>query len=226
MALAVVVALLAGAGAAVAVVLIVSRTGRAPHESAGTVPTTGRSPGGAASVGGGTATAPGTTASTSTTATTGTATSTGAGTGTAAGNSAYTGAHFTAEIPAGWKIEENDISKEGFTESKWRSPTTSADFALVDATPDRGGSPEQDAAPVRADLRRLSDYTEVAWGPGDLSGVNSWRWVFRASGAERVDYFFSACGEDFAVLGSTPTGSFAALLPTFTNLAGSVRGTC
>ena len=75
-------------------------------------------------------------------------------------------------------------------------------------------------------LQREAGYQEISYGPGDLSGVDSWRWIFRISGDERIDYFFSQCTSDFGVLGSTIPSRFNQLLATFKAVAESVQATC
>ena len=201
-------------------VLVLGGSSHPPHRVAAGAgrANAGAAPGSPAS-GSGASTTPSTTAQTTSTTST---TSPGGGSAT----STYSGTDFTAQIPAGWQIQENGAPEEGFIESKWRSPSNHSDFVLVDVSPQTARTPEQQGAPVRKDLSRLSSYTEVFWGPGNLPGEASWEWTFKASGDERVDYFFSACGNDIAVLGSSGVSRFTELVPTFTSFAGSVRGAC
>jgi hypothetical protein len=121
---------------------------------------------------------------------------------------------------------EDETQKEGYVESKWRNPANAGDTALIDAGRAPHLSLQQDAAPVHEALTKEQGYQEIYYGPGDLTGVASWMWVFRVSGDERIDYFFEKCTNGFAVLGSTVPGRFNQLRGTFRAVAQSVQSTC
>jgi hypothetical protein len=145
----------------------------------------------------------------------------------ALGLTPYRGAKISAEVPTGWRMTENEATKSGYVESKWIDPAGSGDYTLIDASAATTGlTLEQDAVPVHSALRQESDYHEVAYRTGDLSGVNSWMWIFEISGDERIDYFFNRCATGFAVLGSSPTARFAELKATFRAVAQSVQAAC
>jgi hypothetical protein len=149
--------------------------------------------------------------------------------GTSAGQAgfvAYRGQKIAARIPAGWKILEDEAQKEGYVESKWQSPTTAADTVLIDTSPATDLTLEQDAAPVHADLEKVDGYEEVSYGAGDLGGVESWMWIFRVSGDERIDYFFNSCGQGFGVLGSSESSHFAQMREIYRAVAQSTRAAC
>ena len=135
----------------------------------------------------------------------------------------YGGNAISAEIPSGWTAIENEVHKPGYVESKWRNPSDSNDTILIGTSPVTPDSLEEDAAPVHNALLRASGYQELSYGPGDLAGLQSWGWVFRISGDQRVDYFFNRCSSGFAVLGSTVPGRFAQLAATFRSVAESVN---
>jgi hypothetical protein len=135
----------------------------------------------------------------------------------------YRGADISAEIPAGWTTIENEVHKTGYIESKWSNPSDSNDTLLIDTSPATHDTLEQDAAPVHDALLAASGYQQVSYGPGDLAGVESWRWVFRISGDQRVDYFFNRCTSGYAVLGSTVPTRFDQLAATFRAVAESVQ---
>ncbi len=143
----------------------------------------------------------------------------------AASASPYNEGDFAAAPPPGWTRVENGRPRSTYVESKWHSPGNPSDFVLIDmslgALP-----PAQAAAPVRAALQKQAGYHELSFGPGDLTQASSTKWIFQQSSSERVDYFFSQCGHDFAVLGSTTPSAFGQMLPTFTQFADSVRATC
>jgi len=139
----------------------------------------------------------------------------------------YDGARITASIPAGWTIDENEVQKPSEVESKWSNPADTADYLLIDERPATHLTPEQDAAPVQASTEQTSGYHEIYYGAGDLTGVDSWMWVFGLPEAERIDYFFEKCSSTFGVLGSTGTDSFGQLRSTFRAVAQSVgSSTC
>lgn len=137
----------------------------------------------------------------------------------------YTGAIISARIPSGWRTIENEVHKPGYVESKWRDPAPLGDTVLIDTSPSTPGTLEQDAAPVHDALTKESGYKEIFYGPGDLASTQSWKWVFRVEGDQRVDYFFNHCASGYAVLGSAPPTHFSRLQAIFKTVAQSVRPT-
>ncbi len=132
----------------------------------------------------------------------------------------------TVSIPAGWAIEESEVQKPNEVESKWTNPADADEYLLIDERQATHLSPEQDAAPVHASTEQTGGYREIYYGAGDLTGVNSWMWVFQLPEAERIDYFFEKCTNTFGVLGSTSPGRFGELRSTFRAVAQSVESTC
>jgi hypothetical protein len=132
----------------------------------------------------------------------------------------------TASIPVGWTIEENEVRKPDEVESKWTDPADTSDYLLIDEHQATHLTPEQDAAPVHASTEQTSGYREVYYGGGDLTGVDSWMWVFELPEAERIDYFFERCTNTFGVLGSASAADFGQLKSTFRAVAQSVQSTC
>jgi hypothetical protein len=127
---------------------------------------------------------------------------------------------FTATPPAGFVAVEHAVSHGRYVESRWQA---GAEYALVDMSPRSGLSPEQAAAGVVRTTSAQPGYQQIAFGPGRLTRGPSAVWIFRLPGTERVDFFFSACGHDFGVLGVTTPGRFNDRLPDFAALANSVR---
>jgi hypothetical protein len=114
------------------------------------------------------------------------------------------------------------MPKSTFTESKWQNATDGSTL-LVDYQPASGASPKGQGAPVRRAVAKQPGYSESGWGPGDLPGKDSWKWTFSLpSQGESVDYFFSECGKDYAVLGTAPPDRFNALAGRFQAFAASV----
>jgi hypothetical protein len=132
----------------------------------------------------------------------------------------------TASVPAGWKIEESEAQKPNEVESKWIDPANQNDYLLIDERPSNHLTPEQDAAPVHASTEQTPGYREIYYGSGDLTGIDSWMWVFELPEAERIDYFFERCTNAFGVLGSASAASFGELRSTFRATAQSVQSTC
>jgi hypothetical protein len=115
------------------------------------------------------------------------------------------------------------MPKSTFTESKWQNPADGSTL-LVDYQSASGASPQAQAAPVRRAVAKQPGYSEVGWGPGDLDGKKSWKWTFSLpSQGVSVDYFFSECGKDYAVLGTAPPDRFSALTGRFKAFAASVK---
>jgi hypothetical protein len=138
----------------------------------------------------------------------------------------YRGKQLTAQVPAGWRMLEDEAQKVGYIESKWLNPAHPSDTLLIDASPATGLTLEQDAAPVHRELQGSHGYEELEYGPGDLAGVASWMWIFRVSGDQRVDYFFNRCVLGFGVLGSTVPSRFDGLRAVFRAVAQSVSSRC
>lgn len=132
----------------------------------------------------------------------------------------------TASVPAGWTIEENEVQRPNEVESKWIDPANAEDYLLIDAHQATHLSPEQDAAPVHASTEQTDGYREIYYGGGDLTGVDSWMWIFELPEAERIDYFFERCTNTFGVLGSANAAGFAELRSMFRAVAESVQSTC
>jgi hypothetical protein len=138
----------------------------------------------------------------------------------------YVAADYSAEIPAGWHQVEDEVLRPSETESRWHAPGSENDYLLIDSHPPTHLIPEEDAAPVHADLEKAPSYREIYYGPGDLTGITSWMWVFNVEGSERIDYFFETCRKTMAVLGSTEQGHFDQSRPIFRAVAQSVRAHC
>jgi hypothetical protein len=116
-------------------------------------------------------------------------------------SAAYAGAYMTALIPVDWRIQESEVQKSGYIESKWINPTGTA-YILIDESPATHLTPEQDAAAVHAASERSNGYRTISYGPGDLDGVKSWMWVFELPATELIDYFFERCTDTFGGAGS------------------------
>lgn len=138
----------------------------------------------------------------------------------------YQARGFTAQIPRGWRIEENEVDKSGEKESAWRNDANSGDSLLIDLSPATSLTLQEDATVVHEAVAHEPDFRELYYGKGDMQGVVSWMWIFEVPGSERIDYFFNRCSTGFAVLGSTAPERFAKLAPRFRSVAESVHAVC
>jgi hypothetical protein len=138
----------------------------------------------------------------------------------------YEAADYSAEIPAGWNQVEAETQRPSETESRWQAPGEKNEYLLIDTHKRTHLTPEQDAQPVHEDLEKAAGYKEIYYGPGDLSGIATWMWVFDAEGSERIDYFFETCRKAMAVLGSAGPDHFDQSRPTFRAVAQSVQAHC
>lgn len=125
-----------------------------------------------------------------------------------------------ATAPAGFSQVEHAAGHGHYVESRWQDAN---EYALVDMSPRSGLPPQQAAAGVIDTTSRQPGYHLVSFTPGHLTHSPSAEWIFELPGTERVDFFFSACGHDFGVLGVTTPARFAARLPEFTAMANSVK---
>ncbi len=138
----------------------------------------------------------------------------------------YEAADYSADIPAGWSQVEFETRRPLETENRWDAPGANNEYLLIDTHRRTHLTPEQNAQPVHANLERAAGYQEIYYGPGDLSGIASWMWVFDAEGSERIDYFFETCRKTMAVLGSAEPTHFAQSRPTYRAVAQSIRPHC
>ena len=129
-------------------------------------------------------------------------------------------------VPALWRLVEDEVDKGTYVESKWRNPANRQDALVIDMSQASGEAPKGQAEPVRQLLRKAESYREISYDATSDLPWQAWRWDFEISDKRRVDYFFSACGHDFAVLGSTSPARFAALGDTFRQVAASVQSGC
>lgn len=138
----------------------------------------------------------------------------------------YSAAEYSAEIPAGWSQVETEARRPSETESRWQAPGETSEYLLIDTHTRTHLTPEQDAQPVHEDLEKAAGYQEIYYGPGELSGIDSWMWIFDAEGSERIDYFFETCRKTMAVLGSAEPDHFDQSRTAFRAVAQSVKARC
>ena len=89
----------------------------------------------------------------------------------------YDAASYSAELPRGWTMTENELQRPSESESRWSGDTGLSDYVLIDLHTPTHLAPEQDAEPVHKTLEESRSYHEISYEPGDLAGRNSWMWV-------------------------------------------------
>jgi hypothetical protein len=139
----------------------------------------------------------------------------------------YSGSYFAMMIPSGWvqDVDEKQLGAE--VESKWSNPSDSSEYLLLDVHTPTHITMREGAEPVREELAKQPGYTQIYYGPGDLSRHSeSWMWIFEVEGNERIDYFFETCSNTVAVLGSATPSRFDAMRPTFREVANSFTSEC
>lgn len=130
-------------------------------------------------------------------------------------------------IPSGWVQEVNEKQIGHEAESKWASPSHSSEYLLLDVHTPTHTTMREGAEPVREDLAKQAGYTQIYYGPGDLSQHSeSWMWIFEVEGDERIDYFFETCSNTMGLLGSAAPSRFDELRGTFREIANSFRSSC
>lgn len=139
----------------------------------------------------------------------------------------YTGSNFSMMIPSGWvqDVHEKQLGEEA--ESRWSNPSHSSEYILLDVHTPAHVPMREGAEPVRDQVANQPGYTQIYYGPGDLSQHSeSWMWIFEVEGAERIDYFFETCSNTMGVLGSAAPSRFNELRGTYREVANSFRSSC
>lgn len=138
----------------------------------------------------------------------------------------YSGKYFTVRIPRGWSSQESEVNRSGEKESTWADLAEPKNTLLIDFSPASNRPLQEDTTDVHDTVLHEGGFRELYYGTGDLSGVESWMWIFRVYESKRIDYFFNRCSTGFAVLGSSTPRSFDKLKPVFRAIAESVRAVC
>ena len=133
---------------------------------------------------------------------------------------------YELSLPSAWLVQARGEDKGSYIESVWRHPSDADVTVLVDHTPGYTDPPEVGAQAVRSMTSQSDGYREIAFGPTRLGGRDAWRWEFEAGGERKVDYFLTACGTGFAILGTAPPARFARHADDFRRAAQSLDPTC
>jgi hypothetical protein len=139
----------------------------------------------------------------------------------------YSGSNFSVMIPSGWVEDAHEKQLGEEAESKWSNPSNSGEYILLDVHTPAHITMREGAEPVRDQLVKQAGYTQIYYGPGDLSEHSeSWMWIFEIEGAERIDYFFETCSNTMGLLGSAPPSRFNEMRGTYREVANSFRSNC
>jgi hypothetical protein len=133
---------------------------------------------------------------------------------------------YAIRLPRSWSVRSRGEDKGSYVESIWTSPASADVTLLVDHTPGYTDSPEDGARTVRSMTSRSAGYREIGFGPTQLAGRAAWRWEFTLDGKRKVDWFVTACGTGYAVLGTAPSGTFGVHADTFAAAAASLEPSC
>lgn len=140
--------------------------------------------------------------------------------------SSYTGTYYTADLPDGWVLEEDEADHSGFVRSLWSDPSDASASILIDVIDGETTTAQEKATSVMAATSQSAGYEELSSGPATVAGLDGYKWVFTVSGDQRVDYFLNDCATGIAVLGSAAPSRFGALEATFERVAHSVLPSC
>lgn len=138
----------------------------------------------------------------------------------------YSGATYAIRVPAGWRVDENQVDHSGYVRSSWTDPRDPDVSVLIDVSEGEAIPADAKAESVMALTRQSSGYTEQVAGPATVAGLDGYKWIFSVDGDQRVDYFLNDCGVGVAVLGSAPPRRFRTFASTFARVANSVKVDC
>ena len=138
----------------------------------------------------------------------------------------YQGSGYTAQIPAAWETEADQVDQGSYIESLFRDPVNPNTSITIDVTPGITDSPESSATLVSGDTSQTPGYQELLFEPTTVGTREAFKWSFEVSGDRRVDYFFNDCGNGMALLGSASPSDFASQEPVFQAVVDSIEGGC
>lgn len=133
---------------------------------------------------------------------------------------------YTAQVPRGWALVEDDADLGDFNRSTWRAPEPTSARLVIAYRIGSGATPAGIAAGARGRLAAERTYSEVAGGPIEIGGRDAWRWVYGLGGELRANWYLNPCGTSVAVSGAGRPAEFLRWSPTFRAVAASVRPAC
>jgi len=140
----------------------------------------------------------------------------------------FSGRVYGGLAPTGWDHELVDEPVSDYYENLWREPNDPENtFIRID-----GGSPESIESPMAAseplveEVRGDPEYREISYGRDYTGGREAARWVYELDGDKRADYFFVACGQGLASLGSTSRERYPELAQMFREVAFATQIYC
>lgn len=140
--------------------------------------------------------------------------------------STFDGDYFAIDYPSSWTVETAEVSKGGYLDTTIRDPSDDATMLRVDVTPAATDDLVTAAGKVRSALSRASGYQELDFSPFDFQGYDAIRWEFLVDedGVQlhKVDVFFMAGGDEFAVLTQSRDSTFPDLSGLFDTIRSSL----
>jgi len=138
----------------------------------------------------------------------------------------YSTAGYSAQVPAGWGIIEDEVDKGLYRDSVWRAPAPSKARLTIAYRPAVKVSADRVAQTLRGQAATDPTYSELAWGPIELNGRPATRWVYGRRGRARMSWTMNPCGTSVAVHGSARTSEILRWAPTFRAVAAAVTPGC
>jgi hypothetical protein len=138
----------------------------------------------------------------------------------------YSTAGYSAQVPAGWGIIEDEVDKGLYRDSVWRAPAPSKARLTIAYRPAVKVSADRVAQTLRGQAVTDPTYSELAWGPIELNGRPATRWVYGRRGRARMSWTMNPCGTSVAVHGSAKASEILRWAPTFRAVAAAVTPGC
>ncbi|MSX02119.1 MAG: protein kinase [Actinobacteria bacterium] len=138
----------------------------------------------------------------------------------------YAAGGYSARVPSGWRIIEDEIDKGLYRDSVWRAPAPSkAQLKIAYREGVKVGA-DRVAGTLRTQAASDPTYSELAWGPIELNGATATRWVYGRKGRARMSWTMNPCGTSVAVHGSAKPSEILRWAPTFRAVAAAVSPGC
>lgn len=135
--------------------------------------------------------------------------------------------YFDARVPRDWvwKTRDQAVSSKRTT-NVWEDRSDPLVDIQIDNQGATGSAPLDSLYLVRANATGIDGFREIGIRNTSLSGRPGARWVFDTSEdgvvLRKIDFFFTSCETDFAVLAAAPRALFPTYRETFREVAASV----
>jgi serine/threonine protein kinase len=132
---------------------------------------------------------------------------------------AYSTEGYSAEYPAGWRIDQDDVLKTTYSRTSFVAGDGSE--IDIDHSPGQSADPETSATQVEADTAKTPGYKRLSFESTTLGGRDAFEWTFQIGSDRKIDIFLTAGGDGFAVLGKGP--DFESVIGQARHVAGSIQ---